>query len=124
MNLKQIITAKNAGFRTKQIEVSEWQITVIVREPLHIDFNRYIKSIKEITEQKQLTDEEKDSLSIKAEARLFADILLDDKGDLVFKPADLDDLIKNYGPVHTRIVNEAISLIELGSKPIEEAEKK
>jgi hypothetical protein len=123
MNLKQIITAKNAGFRTKKIHVSEWNVTVTVREPLHTDFHRYIKSIKDITESKSLTDHEKDALNIKAEATLFSAILLDDNGDLVFCDG-VDDLVENYGPIHTRLVNEAINLLGLSSEPIADAEKK
>jgi hypothetical protein len=123
MNLKKIILAKNAGFRTKKIHVSEWNVTVTVREPLHTDFHRYIKSIKDITDNESLTDRERDLLNIKAEATLFSAILMDDNGDLVFLD-DVDDLTQNYGPIHTRLVNEAINLLGLNNEPIAEAEKK
>lgn len=123
MNLKQIITAKNSGFRTKTVHVSEWGVEVTIREPLHTDFNRYIKTIKDITDNEKLTDREKDLLNIKAEATLFATVLLDDEGDFVFSN-DIDDLVKSYGPVHARLVNEAFNLLGLKSEPIKEAEKK
>jgi hypothetical protein len=48
---------------------------------------------------------------------------MDDNGDLVFLD-DVDDLIPNYGPIHTRLVNEAINLLSLNNEPIAEAEKK
>ncbi|OCG71925.1 hypothetical protein A9G43_04005 [Gilliamella sp. Occ3-1] len=123
MNLKQIITAKNSGFRTKTVHVAEWGVEVTIREPLHTDFNRYIKTIKDITDNEKLTDREKDLLNIEAEATLFATVLLDDNGDFVFSN-DIDDLVKSYGPVHTRLVNEAFNLLGLKSEPIKEAEKK
>jgi hypothetical protein len=123
MNLKQIITAKNAGFRTKKVQVEEWGVSITIREPLHTDFNRYIKTIKDITDNEKLTDHEKDLLNIKAEATLFATVLLDDNGDFVFSN-DIDDLVKSYGPVHTRLVNEAFEMLGLKKEPIKEAEKK
>ena len=127
MNLKQIITAKNSGFRTKSFEVKEWGATVHVREPLHTDFYRYIKTIEQLKEDKKLSEQEKDLASIKAEARLFATILIDENGDSLFDVSDdtdMADLVKNYGPIHTRIVNKAIELIDLKNDPIKEAEKK
>lgn len=123
MNLKQIITAKNAGFRTKRVWVEEWGVEVTIREPLHTELNRCSKTINDITDNKKLTEHEKDLVNIKAEATLFATVLLDDNGDFVFSD-DIDDLVKNYGPVHTRLVNEALELMSLKKEPIKEAEKK
>ena len=127
MNLKQIITAKNSGFRTQSIDVKEWGVTVRVREPLHTDFYRYIKTIEQLKEDKKLSEYDKDVGSIRAEATLFASILIDENGDCLFNisdDTDMSDLVKNYGPIHTRIVNKAIELIDLKNDPIEEAEKK
>lgn len=127
MNLKQIITAKNAGFRTQSFEVTEWGVTVTVREPLHTDFYRYIKTIEPLNENEELSDSEKDLIKIKAEARLFATILIDENGDCLFNvsdDADMADLVNSYGPIHTRIVNKSIELIDLKNDPIKEAEKK
>lgn len=127
MNLRQIITAKNAGFRTQSFEVKEWGATVTVREPLHSDFYRYIKAIKQLKENKKLSEYDKDVGSIKAEAILFASILIDENGDCIFNASDdtdMADLVKSYGPVHTRIVNKSIELIDLKNDPIKEAEKK
>ncbi|MFQ1007687.1 phage tail assembly chaperone [Gilliamella apicola] len=127
MNLKQIITAKNAGFRTQSFEVTEWGITVTVREPLHTDFYRYIKTIEKLKNNKKLSEHDRDVGSIEAEATLFASILIDENGDCLFNVSndtDMADLIKNYGPIHTRIVNKSIELIDLKNDPIKEAEKK
>ena len=127
MNLKQIITAKNSGFRTQSIDVKEWGVTVRVREPLHTDFYRYIKTIEQLKEDEKLSEHEKDLASIKAEARLFATILIDENSNFIFDAHDdndMKDLIDNYGPVHTRVVNKAIELIDLKNDPIKEAEKK
>lgn len=125
MNLRDVAIAKNSGFRTKSISIPEWGCEVFVREPLHLDFARYIKTVESINENEKTSDREKDELKIKAEAELFASIYVDEKGDPVFdKDNDIDDLVKNYGPIHTRIVNKSIDLIGLSEKPIEEAEKK
>ena len=127
MNLKQIITAKNAGFRTQSFNVTEWGVTVTVREPLHTDFYRYLKTIEQLNKQKKLSEHDKDVGRIKAEAQFFATILIDENGDCIFNAnddTDMADLIKNYGPIHTRIVNNSIELIGLKNDPIKEAEKK
>lgn len=125
MNLKEVAIAKNCGFRTKSVLVPEWGCEIFVREPLHLDFAHYLKTVESINENKTTSDREKDELKIKAEAELFASIYVDEKGDPVFdKDNDIDDLVKNYGPIHTRIVNKSIELIGLSEKPIEEAEKK
>lgn len=124
MNLKEIITAKNSGFRTKKVEVPEWGVTVSVREPLHINLNRYIKSIRDISENDKLTEREKDIQNIKSEAVLFASVLIDDNGNLLLNDGNLEDLIKSYGPIHTRVLDQSIALTGLLNKPLEEAEKK
>lgn len=127
MNLKQIITAKNSGFRTQSIEVKEWGVSVIVREPLHTDFYRYIKTIEQLKEDKNLSEHDKDEGSIKAEVRLFASILIDNNGNCLFNASDdkdMEALISCYGPNHTRIVNKSIELIDLKNDPIKEAKKK
>lgn len=127
MNLKQIITAKNAGFRTQSFEVTEWGVTVTVREPLHADFYRYIKAIEKLKNNKKLSEHDRGVGSIEAEAILFASILIDENADCLFNVSndkDMADLVKSYGPIHTRIVNKAIELIDLKNDPIKEAEKK
>ncbi|MCX8585153.1 MULTISPECIES: phage tail assembly chaperone [unclassified Gilliamella] len=125
MNLRKVAIAKNCGYRTTSFTVPEWKSEVFVREPLHLDFARYIKTIESINENKKTSVREKDILKIKAEAELFASVYIDEKGDPVFnKDVDIESLVKNYGPIHTRIVNKSIDLIGLSEKPIEEAEKK
>lgn len=124
MNLRKIITAKNAGFRSKKVHVPEWDVTVVVREPLYSDLNRYIQAMKSNNDNETLSEYEKDTLNLQAEMALFATILLDDNYNLIFDQNDIADLVKHYGPIHTRLTYEAIALIEVGQKPIEEAEKK
>lgn len=124
MNLREVITAKNSGFPTKTVNVPEWNTTVTVREPLHTKISRYAKSINNILENEELTEDEMDIQSIKAEAILFVSVVIDDNGDLIFNNDDIEDLIKCYGPNHTRIVNEALSLVPHPDNPIKGAEKK
>lgn len=125
MNLREAAIAKNSGFRTTSFMVPEWGGEVFVREPLHLDFTRYIKTVESINENQKTSDREKDELKIKAEAELFASIYVDENGDPIFdKYNDIDRLVKSYGPIHTRIVNQSIDLIGLSNKPVEEAEKK
>jgi len=127
MNLKKIITAKNSGFRIKEFQVAEWNTTICVREPLHIDFYRYVKSIEKTSKDDSLTEQEKDLLNIKAETLLFAATVIDKNGNLIFNSNDskeMEALVESYGPVHTRVLNKALELIELNNDPLKEAEKK
>lgn len=122
MNLKQLA---KTGFRTKEVVVAEWgQAKVIIREPMHINFGQFAKEIKSIEDNKELSDLERNTLSIKAETKLFITILFDNDNKAVFTDADIDDLAKTYGPVHTRLLNQSIELTGLGNDPIKEAEKK
>lgn len=122
MNLKKLISAKNAGFRTSTVTVPEWGgITVVLREPSVGAWSIWAESMHELeTCDDALIGKRK---RIEAEAVLFASTLCDEQGNVIFE-GDYDDLITNYGPVHSRLLNQALELSGIGQTPIEEAKKK
>lgn len=111
------------GFRTCKVFVKEWEgTTVTVREPSHVDFSRYLRTIKKIEENDQLSDDEKDKQFVEADSKLFITILLDENGEQACNENDLGTF--KYGSIHTRLLNKAIELMGLGNEPVEEAKKK
>lgn len=122
MSLKKIIAAKNSGFRTKTVTVPEWGgITVILREPSVGAWSHWAETLRGIENSENTVD--KHVQRIVAEAKLFASTLCDEKGNVIFD-SEFDDLITNYGPVHSRLLNQALELSGIGNTPIEEAKKK
>lgn len=122
MNLKKLISAKNAGFRTSTITVPEWGgITVVLREPSVGAWSIWAESMRELEAYDDVNLSKRKR--IEAEAILFASTLCDENGNLIFE-GDYDDLITNYGPVHSRLLNQALALSGIGQTPIEDAKKK
>lgn len=122
MNLKKLISAKNAGFRTSTITVPEWGgITVVLREPSVGAWSIWAESMRELEAYDDVNLSKRKR--IEAEAILFASTLCDENGNLIFE-GDYDDLITNYGPVHSRLLNQALELSGIGQTPIEDAKKK
>ncbi|WP_392552967.1 phage tail assembly chaperone [Orbus wheelerorum] len=121
-NLKKLISAKNAGFRTTTLTVPEWGgITVVLREPSVGAWSIWAETLRQIEDNNDADD--KHSKRIEAEAILFASTLCDEKGNIIFD-GEYDDLIANYGPVHSRLLNQALELSGMGKTPIEDAKKK
>lgn len=121
MNLKKLITAKNAGFRTKTVTVPEWGgISVVLREPSVGAWSAWAETLRSLETEE---DTDKNRQRVEAEATLFASTLCDEKGSLVFE-GDVSDLIANYGPIHSRLLNQALELAGIGNTPIEDAKKK
>lgn len=122
MDLKKLISAKNSGFRTSTITVPEWGgITVVLREPSVGAWSIWAETLRQIEESDDL--DYKQSKRLAAEVILFASTLCDENGNLIFD-GDYDDLITNYGPIHSRLLNQALELSGIGQTPIEDAKKK
>ncbi|WP_337262958.1 MULTISPECIES: phage tail assembly chaperone [unclassified Serratia (in: enterobacteria)] len=126
LNLKALVSAPLAGFRTKTVTVEEWEgATVILREPSQESWGRWREILtppepEEGKEPLKLSITEETQRSIRADAAIFIDVLLDEDHQPVFKPGDLDQVVAFYGPVHARLLKQAIAL----STTQEDAEKK
>lgn len=123
MSLRELALAPKSGFRFKNIVVPEWEnATVTIREPsakAWLEWQEIIYPAAEKDEDVQLTAAESAHRNLKADILLFIDILYDN-GEQVFNKDDAEALASIYGPVHARIVKQALNL----SLNPEEAEKK
>ncbi len=131
MDIKKLATAPMSGFRHKLIPVPEWgpDVKVIIREPSAPDWVEWQSALKDkvIDSGEDAPDNEtleQTQTGVEVEALLFSSILLDTSFNRVFTKDDLNVLIPVYGPVHTRLLNQALHLGEVDQQPMVEAEKK
>ncbi len=126
-NLRDVATAPLAGFRHKEIPVPEWGgVKVVMREPSAAAWLRWREVLKvkgsdeEGEEPEVLSAEEQASRNLNADVTLFIDSFCDTNNQPVFTPNDHDEVANIYGPVHSRLLKQALDLI---STP-EETQKK
>ncbi|MBO1997711.1 phage tail protein [Klebsiella pneumoniae] len=118
-SLKALALAPMAGFR-KEVSVPEWDnAKVIIREPSAEARIRWqgIASPEqppegqEAPEAPELTPSERAFRTMRADVTLFIDILLDTDLQPVFTVDDTEQVEAIYGPVHSRLLKQALDLI-------------
>jgi len=121
-NIRSLILSPMAGFRTCTVKVAEWEGAEIkLREPsgkAWVEW-REIMQPEEDSEQKQ-TASQIAHRSMLADVVLFTDVLLDENDEPIFTDDDRKEVEQFYGPVHARLLKQAL---ELGSSQAD-AEKK
>lgn len=121
-NLKALALAPMAGFRKKSVTVPEWDnAEVIIREPSAEAWIRWQAIAnpeppktgegQEAPELPELTPAERAFRSMRADVTLFIDILLDTDLQYVFTVDDTEQVEAIYGPVHSRLLKQALDLI-------------
>ena len=121
-SLKALALAPMAGFRKKEVIVPEWDnAKVIIREPSAEAWIRWqgIASPEppkppegqEPQEAPELTPSERAFRTMRADVTLFIDILLDTDLQPVFTVDDTEQVEAIYGPVHSRLLKQALDLI-------------
>lgn len=121
-NLKALALAPMAGFRKKEVTVPEWEnAKVIIREPSAEAWIRWqgiaspeqpkLPEGQEAPEVPELTPSERAFRTMRADVTLFIDILLDTDLQPVFTVDDTKDVESMYGPVHSRLLKQALDLI-------------
>ncbi|HCC8181233.1 TPA: phage tail protein [Klebsiella pneumoniae] len=121
-SLKALALAPMAGFRKKEVIVPEWDnAKVIIREPSAETWIRWqgIASPEppkppegqEPQEAPELTPSERAFRTMRADVTLFIDILLDTDLQPVFTVDDTEQVEAIYGPVHSRLLKQALDLI-------------
>lgn len=122
MKIRDLVLSAKSGFRSKVITVPEWEnAEITIREPSAKAWLEWQEVIypADGEEAPVLTATEKASRDLRADVLLFIDILFD--GDQrVFNEDDIPNILAIYGPVHARIVKQALNL----SLAPDEAEKK
>ncbi|EIX9173119.1 TPA: phage tail protein [Klebsiella pneumoniae] len=121
-SLKALALAPMAGFRKKEVSVPEWDnAKVIIREPSAEAWIRWqgIASPEQPKppegqkpqEAPELTPSERAFRTMRADVTLFIDILLDTDLQPVFTVDDTEQVEAIYGPVHSRLLKQALDLI-------------
>lgn len=115
-SLRTLALAASSGFRSKVIEVPEWNGTkVMLREP---SGEAWVKFREIMTPPEPEEGQEPQKLSIQeeylrnkqADVVMFIDVLLDESGNRVFNEGDEKTVSEIYGPVHSRLLSQAIGL--------------
>lgn len=140
-SLRELALAPLSGFRKKQVSVPEWGATVTIREPSAagwLEWRQLFEPHEEVldnafsdTEQEikkeeaiSLTPAQQANRNLKSDVILFIDILLDEDLKPVFTLDDKAEVEAIYGPVHSRLLRQALDLgrsedIEKKSEPQE-----
>lgn len=115
-SLRDLALAASSGFRSKVIEVPEWNgAKVMLREP---SGEAWVKFREIMTPPEPEEGQEPQKLSIQneylrnkqADVVMFIDVLLDEGGNRVFEDGDEQTVSEIYGPVHSRLLSQAIGL--------------
>jgi len=111
--LRALALAPMAGFRSKVISVPEWEnAKVKLREPsgqAWLEWQQIINPNPE-GEPEKLTAAERALRNKNADVVLFIDVLLNENDTPVFKAEDKPLVEKIYGPVHARLLKQALDL--------------
>lgn len=115
-SLRAIALAPSKAYRTKEnVPVPEWDNrTVTLREPsgdAWVKFREIINpEVAEGAEVPKLTAAQTFLRNKEADVVLFIDVLLDETGQRVFSDVDQALVSEIYGPVHARLLAQAINL--------------
>lgn len=113
-SLRALALAPMAGFRTKTVTVPEWEnAKVKLREPsgqAWLEWQQLLNPKQEGEEQEELTAAERAMRNKRADVVLFIDVLLEEDGTQVFTEEDREQIEMFYGPVHSRLLKQALDL--------------
>lgn len=113
-SIRELALAKSSGFRTKTVTVSEWDdSTVVLREPSAEAWLRWQDIVKSDNEDEQSVSE-RAKRNLRADVALFIDVLCDEDRQPVFTLDEADTVESIYGPVHSRLLKQALDLITTG----------
>ncbi|MGA4661508.1 phage tail assembly chaperone [Citrobacter braakii] len=111
-SLKELALAKMSGFRHKIITVPEWGgVKVVLREPSGEGWLRWQEIVKSGTDEEKVSVSEKAHRNLCADVALFIDVLCDADKQPVFSQEDEGQVREIYGPVHSRLLKQALDLI-------------
>lgn len=112
-SLRALALTAATAFRTKTVTVNEWGgAKVILREPsgeAWATFREFVGDTPD-DDKKPLSETEKFIRNKEADVILFLDVLLDETGNRVFSEDDRATVAEIYGPVHARLLRQALDL--------------
>lgn len=115
-SLRNVALTASKAYRTKDgIKVPEWDgAKVTLREPsgdAWVKFREIVNpQIADGEEGPKLTEAQKFLRNKEADVVLFIDVLMDENGERVFSDEDQEQVSKIYGPVHARLLAQALGL--------------
>ena len=124
-SIRSLALAPMSGFRTTVIKVPEWEgARVKLREPsgaAWVEWRQIVNpDLGDAEEQQKLTAAQTAHRNMQADVVLFIDVLLDEDDLPVFNSEDKPQIEAIYGPVHSRLLKQAL---DLGTSSVD-AEKK
>jgi len=122
LSLKELALSPKNAFRSKMVKVPEWSgVTVILREPSSAAWLRWRELMNTGADgDEKLSEAEQAQRNLRADVVMFSDVLLDEDKERVFSDDDTETVMAVYGPVHARLLKQALDLM---TTP-DEAEKK
>ncbi|KNZ84895.1 phage tail assembly chaperone [Morganella morganii] len=104
------------------VKVPEWNgVAVILREPSSAAWLRWRELMNTGADgDEKLSEAEQAQRNLRADVVMFSDVLLDEDKERVFSDDDTETVMAVYGPVHARLLKQALDLM---TTP-DEAEKK
>ncbi|HHQ4049968.1 phage tail assembly chaperone [Citrobacter sp. MGH106] len=123
-SLKELALAKMSGFRHKIITVPEWDgVKVVLREPSGEGWLRWQEIAKSgADEEGEVSVSEKAHRNLCADVVLFIDVLCDTNKQPVFSVDEEDQVREIYGPVHSRLLKQALDLINSADEAREKSQ--
>lgn len=113
ISIRSLALAPMAGFRTGITDVPEWgNVKVKLREPsgkAWIEWREIINPEAD-AEAEPLTPAQVAHRNMQADIVLFMDVLLDENDEPVFGDSDREVVAEIYGPVHARLLKQALDL--------------
>lgn len=122
LSLKELALSPKNAFRSKMVKVPEWNgVAVILREPSSAAWLRWRELMNTGADgDEKLSEAEQAQHNLRADVVMFSDVLLDEDKERVFSDDDTETVMAVYGPVHARLLKQALDLM---TTP-DEAEKK
>ncbi|EOH6333374.1 phage tail assembly chaperone [Citrobacter koseri] len=110
-SLKELALSRQSAFRHKTVDVPEWDgAKVMLREPSAEAWLHWQDVIKPADTDGELSVSERAHRNLRADVTLFIDVLFDEQGESVFSKDDFADVESVYGPVHARLLRQALNL--------------
>lgn len=112
-DLKTLALARLSGFRHKTVKVPEWgNVSVVLREPSAEAWYLWREVLNgDDAGDDPLSVVEKPRRNLEADVTLFCDVLCDKDMKRVFTADDREQVLAVYGPVHARLLRQALELI-------------
>ncbi|EIO5452624.1 phage tail protein, partial [Salmonella enterica] len=110
-SIKELALSRQSAFRHTSVNVPEWDgVTIMLREPSAEAWLHWQDVIKPGDAESELSVSERAHRNLRADVTLFIDVLFDEEGQQVFSKDDFAEVEAVYGPVHARLLRQALNL--------------